>query len=267
MQVQSLSFILSDPLLLPCVVETLSDAVAQVEPATAMVAGVGHYEVHEPLLAKYRPPTSEFLLQHLGELRSHVVVAATVKAGDAFVHGADVQPFRYRNWLFAMAGRIDRVDGVDEVALPIPTYIHRNIRGGTVPEVLFHQVLAFLHRQGLLAGERWEMSPLRKALKSALSLEGMGLGGENSDCSMILTDGRILLGAALGRPVYMRVFKGIEGCKRCHDRLGRPVFHEHLRGAAFLDTGSLPSEEWETISPNTLFQVDTSLNVETFSLD
>ena len=199
MQVQSISFFLSDPLLLPCVVETLQEAVAQVEPATAAVAGVGHYEIHEPLLAKYRPPTSEFLLQHLGELRSHVVVAATVKAGEAFVHGADVQPFRYRNWLFAMAGQIDRVDGVDEVALPIPTYIHRNIRGGTVPEVLFHQVLAFLHRQGLLAGERWEMSPLRKALKSALSLEGMGLGGEHSDCSMILTDGRIMLGAALGR--------------------------------------------------------------------
>ncbi len=267
MQVQSLSFFLSDPLLMPCVVEHFKDAVAHVEPGKAVVAGVGHYEVHEPLIAKYRPPTCEFLLQHLGELRSHAVMVAAVKAGESFIHGNDVQPFRYRNWLFTMAGQIHLVEEEDEAALPIPTYIRRNIRGTTVPEVLFHQVLAFLHRQGLLAGERWEMSPLRKALKAAVSLEGVSLTGERADCSVILTDGRILLGAALGRPVYMRVFKGLENCKRCDDRLGQPVFHEHLRGAAFLDTGSLPSEEWETIGPNTLFQVDTSLNVETFSLD
>lgn len=267
MQVQSLSFFLSDPLLMPCAVRHFEDAVGQVEAAKAVVAGVGHYEAHEPLIAKYRPPTSEFLLQHLGELRSHVFVAATVKAGEGFIHGNDVQPFRYRNWLFAMAGQIHLVDNAGEAALPIPTYIRKNIRGATLPEVLFHQVLAFLHRQGLLAGERWEMSPLRKALKAAISLEGLELAGERRDCSMILTDGRILLGAAMGRPVYTRQFKGIEGCKKCDDRVGRPVFHEHLRGVAFLDTGALPSEEWETIGPNTLFQVDTSLNVETFSLD
>jgi hypothetical protein len=40
-----------------------------------------------------------------------------------------------------------------------------------------------------------------------------------------------------------------------------------VRGVLVLDTDALPSQEWETVGPNKLFQVDANLSVESFSLD
>ena len=268
MHVQSLSIIINDPLMLPCVASHFEQAVNLIGPAEAGVVGVGHFEMGEPLVAKMRPPTSAAIQLMLNRLLANVVLAASVGNSSKPPHSYDVAPFRYRNWFFNMAGSVEQFKEEDAQQLAIPTYIARNIRGHTVPEAMFHQFLAYLHRQGLLAGDRWDLGPLRKALNSVLSREDVWFGtGESPDLSMTLSDGAILLGAAVGRPVYVRVVDGVKGCLACgSDVDGRPVDHPHVRGAVILDTEGLPSEEWQTVGPNRLFQVDTNLEFETFSL-
>ncbi len=267
MHVQTLSFFINDPVLMPCVAAHLEQALGHLEPATADAVGVGRFDMGDPLVAKVRPPTSGAMLPFLSRLHRQVGIISAVAADGAVVHSYDLQPFRYRNWLFAMAGAIRAFARSIDTQLAIPSYIESNIKGSTVPEVLFHQFLAYLHRQGLLAGERFDMTPLRKALASALSHGSAWFGKQGADNSMVLSDGTVLLGAALERPVYVFNVEGIRDCMACGgDVDGNPVPHPHVRGVAVLDTNALPSEVWQTVGPGRIFQVGRDLQFESFPL-
>jgi len=267
MQVQTICFFVNDPLMLPCVIDGFKDALAQIGGPEAQAVGVGHFELGEPLIARLRPPTTDRLDRTLTRLLGNAALAAAVARTDPPVHERDIPPYRYRNWLFAMGGRVASLDLQGDVDLAIPTYIRRNIRGSTLPETLFHQYLAFLHRQGLLAGERWDLGPLRRALQAALSQGAIFDTAGALDNSLLVTDGCILLGAALERPVYVHELNGLKGCLHCGRNVdGEPVDHDHVRGVVVLDTESLPSESWSTVGPHRLFQVDANLEFDTFSL-
>jgi hypothetical protein len=225
------------------------------------------------------------------------MMASAIHAGPDALLRYDVPPFRYRNWFATMGGHVQRVDRTGGERLAIPTYIEKNMKGSTRAELLFHEFLAYLHPQGLLAGERWDMAPLRSALRSALATDGPGEGGPRRPAaaaaaaakrasssrrardleardepagggsSFFLSDGTVVLGAALERPVYARRIEGLETCQACgQDVDGKPISHPHIRGLILLDTNSLPSEEWQTVGPNRAFQVDQNLNLDTFPL-
>ena len=140
------------------------------------------------------------------------------------------------------------------------------MRGSTRAELLFHHVLSFLHRQGLLSGERSGVEPLRKALKSAVSLVRKE-GAIFEASSLAITDGKAFLGAALDRPVYVRTVSGLESCLACGgDVDGQPLRHPYARAVLLLDTDRLPSDEWEAIGSGTLFHVGENLGLETYRL-
>jgi len=249
-------------------VDKFSAALPFVGAPDAAAVGVGHYEGGEPLVARHRPPVSRDLAPLLRRHAAPVALAAAHFALRREDREGDIQPFRYREWLFTQAGNVEPFDGETGVSLAIPTYIQKNIRGRTSGEMLFHQVMAFLHRQKPGGSERSGPDLLRSALKAALSLSAFKQKDRPCDCSVMLTDGNVILGATLGRPVYMRHYKGLDGCVcTIGDEAHQSVFHSSVRGIVFLDTDALPSTEWETIGPNHLFQVDTSLNVETFALE
>ncbi len=265
MQAQTLALIVNDPLLMPCVAAHMAPAIELLDPGEAAAVGIGRFERGDPLVAKVRPPMSAETLSVLQRTQGHLAIVSAISGANAALHPYDSQPFRYRNWLFAMAGRIRTLDRPLDNRLAIPSYIESNIHGATAGEVLFHQFLAYLHRQGQLAGERLDMSPLRKALSSALSHGNIWFGQEGANNSMILSDGRVLLGAALERPVYVANIEGIDQCLSCGgDVDGNPVAHPHVRGVAVLDTDGMPSAQWQTVAPGRIFQVDRDLQFESF---
>ncbi len=265
MQAQTLAIIINDPLLMPCVAAHVSTAIELLAPGDAAAVGVGRFERGDPLVAKARPPLSEDNLGMLRRTQARLALVSSIACSEAALHPYDLQPFRYRNWLFAMAGTIRTLQRPLDARLAIPSYIEKNIRGATAGEVLFHQFLAYLHRQGLLAGERLDMTPLRRALESALSHAGVWFGKESPNNSMFLSDGRVLLGAALERPVYVRNIEGIEGCLNCGgDVDGNPISHPHVRGVVTMDTDGMPSQEWQTVASGRILQVNRELQFESF---
>lgn len=265
MQVQSLAMLINDPLMMPCVAHHFAPAIEALDPASAAAVGVGRFERLDPYVAKVRPPMSSHPLALLQRTQARLVMLSAMQTATSSLHPYNLQPFRYRNWLFAMAGTIGKLARPLDTQLAIPSYIEKNIKGSTVPEVLFHQFLAYLHRQGLLAGERLDMTPLRKALESALSHHSVWFGEESPDNSMFLSDGIVLLGAALDRPVYVANIEGISGCLACGgDVDGNSIDHDHVRGVVALDTTGLPSEQWQTVGPGRIFQVDKDLQFESF---
>jgi hypothetical protein len=265
MQAQTLAILINDPLLMPCVAAHVTSAVELLAPEEAAAVGVGRFERGDPLVAKVRPPLSHEIQGVLRRTLGRLALVSSIACPSTTLHPYDLQPFRYRNWLFSMAGAIRTLGRPLDTQLAIPSYIEKNIRGATAGEVLFHQFLAYLHRQGLLAGERLDMTPLRKALASALSHAGVWFGDESANNSMFLSDGRVLLGAALERPVYVMNVEGIEGCMNCGgDVDGNPISHPHVRGVITMDTDGLPSEQWQTVDPGRTFHVDRDLQFESF---
>lgn len=268
MRVQSISLIVNDPLLLPCAASRFSDALELLSPGSARAVGLGYFELGEPLVTKLRPPSCGRLAQVLGTTYAKVVTALVHRDGEGSVNPYDLQPFRYRNWFFGMSGSLAAFQKEAGDRLAIPSYIASNIRGHTLAEVFFHQILAYLHRQGLVAGERYDMAPLRKALQSAISHDPDWFGEMGAaDNSILLSDGSIVVGAALDRPVYVREIAGLDSCLACGmDVDGNPVAHEHLRGLVIMDADGLPSQEWKTVGPRRIFQVDTKLAFDHFPL-
>lgn len=265
MQAQTLAILINDPLLMPCVAAHVASAIQLLSPDEAAAVGVGRFERGDPLVAKVRPPVSRETLALLQRTQARLALITSIAANPTTLHPYDLQPFRYRNWLFAMAGTIGKLGRPLDTQLAIPSYIEKNIRGNTAGEVLFHQFLAYLHRQGQLAGERLDMTPLRKALASALSHAGVWFGKEGPNNSLFLTDGKVLLGAALERPVYVANIEGIEDCLDCGgDVDGNPVSHPHVRGVVMMDTDGMPSEEWQTVASGRVFQVNRDLQFESF---
>ncbi|MBM4354287.1 MAG: hypothetical protein FJ109_10910 [Deltaproteobacteria bacterium] len=266
MRTQILALAVNDPLAMPCFVRRMAEALALVAPTQAQAIGIGRFELGEPLLAKLRQPCCSSLVDTLSEIRGRTVLVSC-HATTRSLHAYDVAPFRYRNWLYCQAGPVRTFPPEERERLAIPTYIEKNIRGTTTPEVMFHHYLAFLHRQGLLGGETNDLGPLRKALSNALSLDELWFQGDKREASLVVSNGEMLLGASLERPVYYRQLNGLEDCPDCGDGDEAPSGnHAHVRGIALVDTDRLPSPEWQTLGPNRLFQVDRNLQLESFAL-
>jgi hypothetical protein len=266
MHTQILAIAVNDPLAMPCLVRHLAEAVDLVQPADAQSVGIGRFEQGEPLLAKLRQPCCSSLLDTLAGIHGRTLLVSCLHSARS-PHAYDVAPFRYRNWLYCQAGAALPFPPEERERLAIPTYIEKNIRGSTTPEVIFHHCLAFLHRQGLLGSETVDPAPVRKALSSALSLDDLWCHSGKREASLFLSDGNILLGASMERPVYCRQVSGLDHCGPC----GTPddsttSRHSHVRGIVLVDTDRLPSPEWQTIGPNRLFQVDRNLQLESFAL-
>src|SRR5207245_8791387 len=106
--------------------------------------GVGFYQGGEVLLRK-RPTEGRPVdfIELTRDLRTDVMIGH-VRAGS--VGGQRVEnthPFRYRQWLFAHNGTLDRFSAMRPRLLEsIPDFLRRNIRGETDSEHVFHLFLA-----------------------------------------------------------------------------------------------------------------------------
>ncbi len=266
MHTQILAIVVNDPLAMPFLVRHLAEAVDLVAPGDAQAVGIGRFEQGEPLLSKLRQPCCSSLVDTLADIHGRTILVSCHHSARS-PHAYDVAPFRYRNWLYCQAGSARPFPPEERERLAIPTYIEKNIRGSTTPEVIFHHCLAFLHRQGLLAAEMSDPAPVRKALSSALSLDDLWFHAEKRAASLFLSDGEVLFGASLERPLYYRQVSGLDGGWPCDDPDEPPASrHAHVRGIALVDTDRLPSAEWQTLGPNRLFQVDRNLQLESFAL-
>jgi glutamine amidotransferase len=134
--------------------------------------GIGWYERNSPAVKKepIAAATSPDLPHIATEVRSHLVITHVRKATCGDVTEANCHPFKYRNWLFAHNGSVDR-----DALLGKLDSTHRSaIQGQTDSEVFFHWILQNVELT------RSVPEGLRTALKEMAGFTGLNL---------ILTDG------------------------------------------------------------------------------
>jgi len=129
---------------------------------------------------------------------------------------ADMDPFRFRSWLFALAGGIDGFPALrSRLTASLPEFLRRNMQGHSAGEHLFHLFLAFLHDGGLLDARVPDDALVRRALHQSLAFahrlsKTSGFAGLKG--AALVTNGRLVLAESHGVPVHYWAFSGLSSC-------------------------------------------------------
>ena len=135
--------------------------------------GLGFYQSGEVLLRR-RPSDDRRAvdLAAIGaEARADLMIGHVRSATVGGLRAENTHPFRYREWLSAHTGSIERYERLRPRLLEsIPEFLRKNLRGDTDSEVVFHLILSFLHDAGRLNDGTTDVRTLSTALSSTASL-------------------------------------------------------------------------------------------------
>lgn len=268
--------VINDPQRLACAVyPTRETLIARSAPEGW---GLASYQGGEVLLQRHPKPLAQPLdfFQRLRDLRTDYVVGHVSDPGTK-AKLENTQPFRFRAWVYAQSGGNSALAGARAAILEhVPDFLRRNIRAQSGAEHLFHVVLAFLHDAGKLDDPNLKLQDAAGALRGALLLAQRLMGEKREDTAMnvVLTNGRILLAARNGKPLWVRQVSGIADCRLCGETLPdemkrdrRRTNHEHVRAVIIAsEPEKLPTEGWEEAADATIVGVTRDLVKTSLSL-
>jgi glutamine amidotransferase len=182
--------------------------------------GVGFYQAGE-ILMKRRPiddrPVID-LADLVRDVRADTLLAHVRLATVGAPRTENTHPFRYRQWLFANTGTVEafaRLRG--RLAEQLPAFLHRDVRGETDSELIFHLFLSFLHDAGQLDRATVDPPAARQAVRGALSLiDGLCAeeGAPPTALNVLVSNPEYLLAVHAGAAMSYRVFEGQRDLER-----------------------------------------------------
>jgi glutamine amidotransferase len=258
----------SEPFLVRCELHRIKAEVSLDSPEQAV--GVGAYEEHTTLIRRYGPGVPRADLWEAPESDAVVLMAQSIAVGQPFEE--NMQPFRFRQWLFAHAGHIERADNV-RVALMemVPDYLQRVVRGGTVSEVMFALFLKSLRDIGRIEDPGLETSAaaqlLAQTARTVDQVAGEVSGPGKSQLAFVATNGRMLIAAGRGHGhLYYRLLEGEGTCERCGLKAGgkdsEPLVRDHRRRrSVVVATHPTKAQAWMPLADGGALMVDRKLTV------
>jgi len=207
----------SDPTLLHCQVHRLRD---QVHLGRWDALGMGYYADDAVLVAKRPGDVGTHDVADLArDLHSPALLAMAQGAGFRFDEDA-TDPFRFRQWLFAMDGMVEGFVDVREKLLgELPDLIRRQILSPTDREHVFALFLRFLKERGRLDDPNAPAPDVARCLADAIrTVDRLGRDQGHtrpSPLALVATNGRILVAARRGRPLFYVLQEGTGSCEPC----------------------------------------------------
>jgi len=182
--------------------------------------GVGFYQGGEVLL-KRRPIDDRAeisLYEMVRDVRADTLVAHVRQATVGAPRTENTHPFRYRQWLFAHTGTVESFSALrNRLVESLPTFLHRDVRGETDSELLFHLFLSFLHDGGLLDRPHVDADVARSAIRSSISLVDRlcaEQGAPPSTMNILVATPEYLLAVHGGAAMAYRVYEGPRDLER-----------------------------------------------------
>lgn len=225
--------------------------------------GLGYVHSSEVLLLR-NPRVSETdvdLFEALEGLSTDYAIAATSPA-DGLKGNANTQPYRFRRWMWAMDGTVDKLDEVGPQILEfVPEYLRRNIKGKTASEMLFHLFLAMLHDAGRMDHPNLEPLEGSRALRDALAFTFSQItraGGAKGPGNIIVTNSRFMLAVRLDAPLFVRQYREHIDPKRAESQ---------LKAVLTLDCDENPGEGFEEVPQRQVIAVHRNVLSEIIPLD
>ena len=198
------------------------------------------------------------LVGQLSEVRSRTVLGC-VDSGATMQSVAELAPFRFRGWLYAVEPSAPLGDEVKAaIAQGLPDFLRRNIDGTSDGEALFHHLLAELYRRDVFNMAHVEGRVVADAL--ATSLEGIArmapAAVERLQCVAMAE--RLMVGASCGGPMAIRQWRGIEEPAPPPLFAGhrpRAITFGHYKATLILSGAQPAGESWAQLEPDHLFWI------------
>jgi predicted glutamine amidotransferase len=170
--------------------------------------GLASFQGGEVLLQRSPKPSAPVdFARAVFELRSDYVLG-NVRAPGAKAAPENTPPYRYRSWVFGHSGRIQNFAAIQgDLLASVPDFLRRSIRGQTESENLFYLLLAFLHDAGKLDDQEPRLDVAESALRATLAMTeqlASTHGAVVQGLNVILTNGRFVLAARKGPPMYWK---------------------------------------------------------------
>ena len=198
--------------------------------------GLGFYQGGE-VLHKKRPQMSDGSIEWqkiTADVRSDCLIGHLRFATVGNFRAENTHPFRFRQWIFAHHGTIDRFPAMQARMLEaVPDFLRRNIRGDTDSEHLFHVLLSFLHDENQLDNPDVDPRIVLHAIRSAVSMVdrwGREVGANPATLNLMWSNGRHLFalrrGAEMSFVERSGIFDPVDG------RASRPDSREAADAAS-----------------------------------
>lgn len=253
----------SEPFLVRCELHRIRPEVSLDQPDQAV--GVGAYEEHTALLRRYGPGAPRTDLWEAPESDAVVLMAQSLPIGQSL--DDNLQPFRFRQWMFAQAGHVERADSVRAaLAESVPDYLQRAVRGGTVSEMMFGTFLKNLRNIGRMEDPGLEAPIAAQVLaQTARTIEQVAAevsGSGKAQLAFVATNGRMLVAAARGNThLYYRPLEGEGTCDRCGLKAGgkdsEPLVRDHRRRRSIVvSTHPVKPQAWMPLADGGAIAVD-----------
>jgi glutamine amidotransferase len=181
----------------------------------------------------------------------------------------NTHPFRFRSWLFAHRGTIQRFREIrEQMAASIPEFLRRNIRGDTDSEYAFHLFLARIYEKGKLDDPNLDPRFVAGVLASAIAqlddFVARAGGAELSKVNFVFMNGRVLVATRRGLSLHYLRREGIQDCAACRttqEVSGRPsrVAHPLLRFVLVATDLREPTGDWHEVPESSVLTVNRNL--------
>ncbi len=236
------------------------------EAAPLATLGFGWVQESRTLLRKHPSDTQEpvDVLGLLADVPARTIVGHARDPDDGTVDALDLQPFRFRKWVFAQSGSAPEFEGYRDALLgAIPDHIRRNIKGKTDAEVILHFFYHRMKENGALSGGRASARLAAQALAATLAeveqhAHRVGHEGPISIDIVAATE-RLLVCGRTGEAIHYRIFRGIEQPGEEPLFAGhRPkkIQHPHFRGV-FLASHLQPgADHWSEVPAHNVAWID-----------
>lgn len=224
-------------------------------------SGIGWVQDDRSLLRVQPKPSVVSPLDLLSDVPSRAILAA-VNNDDLSRSAADVQPFRFRRWVFA-SDAIQTKLSFDELYANVPEFLRQNIKGKTREEVIFHLVLAELHQGASLPGVR-DHAEKAEAIRAAIS-DLKSLDPDLHLSALFATD-RAIFGVSLGQELHWNSWEGFEVTEEPVFAGHKPSSTKHPTFRALMIANE-PIDDWAEVPDSSVFWFDSQWTPKTLSLD
>lgn len=238
--------------------------------------GLGWTQEGRTLLRKHPNPGEPVdMLGLLADVPARALVGHMSEQAHTPNDALDLQPFRFRQWIYAQTGEAPGFEHYRAAMLArTPDHLRRGIRGQSDAEVLFHRFYHWMCEHRALSPEGASGSRVARALGALvaeLSQNASEAGHEGAlGLNIVAATERLLIAACTGAPLYLRQFQGIEQPGEEPLFAGhrtRKIQRPHFR-AAFLASGLNPVDgPWQRLEPGTISWVDATWQLHSIAID
>jgi len=193
---------------MPALTHALSKELPNLDPRDESW-GIGYFTDDRALIIQRPIDRKEPVDVHrvTSDLRSQVLLAC---AGVR-----EPSPLRSRRWLFAAVGDLSPLEALSgTIRDKLPDFARTELGDDSGPELAFGMFLAELRRRGILDDPLLGAESLREAgSRVADAIRGLASEVEDRElnAAFVATNGRLVLGCALGRPLHLKLQAGLEG--------------------------------------------------------